>query len=139
MDCSNIKILFTFLPVQPLKTIRLQCITNKSNSQPCKRTISSLGTDRGLWPCSRTTQHFLVRGSTGNHTVIHPLLTTELLRDNGKGKSLRLSPLLSTCLWSSSSWALMNSCWMEQSSSLNRPTSSQLFRKRVGVGVWSEI
>lgn len=27
---------------------------------------------------------------------------------------------------------------MEQSSSLNNPTSSQFFKKRVGVGVWSE-
>lgn len=44
----------------------------------------------------------------------------------------------STCLLSSSSWALQNSCSMEQSSSLNNPTSSQFFKKRVGVGVWSE-
>lgn len=43
-----------------------------------------------------------------------------------------------TCLLSSSSWALQNSCSMEQSSSLNNPTSSQFFKKRVGVGVWSE-
>lgn len=43
----------------------------------------------------------------------------------------------STCLLSSSSWALQNSCSIEQSSSLNNPTSSQFFKKRVGVGVWS--
>lgn len=52
--------------------------------------------------------------------------------------SLRLcSPHCSTCLLSSSSWALQNSCSIEQSSSLNNPTSSQFFKKRVGVGVWS--
>lgn len=37
----------------------------------------------------------------------------------------------------SSSCALQNSCSKEVASSLNRPTSSQFFRKRVGVGVWS--
>lgn len=42
------------------------------------------------------------------------------------------------CLLSSSSWALRNSCSIEQSSSLKSPTSSQFFRKRVGVGVWSD-
>lgn len=40
-------------------------------------------------------------------------------------------------LWSSSC-ALRNSCSKEWASSLNSPTSSQFFRKRVGVGVWSE-
>lgn len=42
-------------------------------------------------------------------------------------------------LLSSSSWALGNSCSNELPSSLNRPTSSQFFRKRVGVGVWSGV
>lgn len=42
-------------------------------------------------------------------------------------------------LLSSSSWPLGNSCSNELASSLNRPTSSQFFRKRVGVGVWSGI
>lgn len=39
-------------------------------------------------------------------------------------------------LWSSSC-VLQNSCSKEVASSLNKPTSSQFFRKRVGVGVWS--
>lgn len=42
-------------------------------------------------------------------------------------------------LLSSSSWPLGNSCSNEPASSLKRPTSSQFFRKRVGVGVWSGI
>lgn len=37
----------------------------------------------------------------------------------------------------SSSCALQSSCSKELASSLNKPTSSQFFRKRVGVGVWS--
>lgn len=37
----------------------------------------------------------------------------------------------------SSSCALQSSCSKEVASSLNKPTSSQFFRKRVGVGVWS--
>lgn len=37
----------------------------------------------------------------------------------------------------SSSCALESSCSKELASSLNKPTSSQFFRKRVGVGVWS--
>lgn len=41
-------------------------------------------------------------------------------------------------LWSSSC-AFENSCSKELASSLNSPTSSQFFRKRVGVGVWSAM
>lgn len=37
-----------------------------------------------------------------------------------------------------SSCAFLNSCSKEQSISLKRPTSSQFFRNRVGVGVWSD-
>lgn len=37
----------------------------------------------------------------------------------------------------SSSCTLQSSCSKELASSLNKPTSSQFFRKRVGVGVWS--
>lgn len=39
----------------------------------------------------------------------------------------------------SSSCALQNSCSKELANSLNSPTSSQFFRKRVGVGVWSAM
>lgn len=50
----------------------------------------------------------------------------------------RVHPGPPTRLLFSSSWAFLNSCSKEQSSSLKRPTSSQFFRNLVGVGVWSE-
>lgn len=46
-----------------------------------------------------------------------------------------LSVLTRTLLLFSSSCAFLNSCSREQSMSLKSPTSSQFFRKRVGVGV----
>lgn len=49
-----------------------------------------------------------------------------------------LTLILTECfVLCSSSCALQNSCSKELASSLNNPTSSQFFRKRVGVGVWS--
>lgn len=99
-----------------------------------------MGTREAIFQVSQTTT---VAINPQLHQLIHAftifLETCTCKHRRKKAKSpWSLDPVLTGFLdlWSSS-WALRNSCSKELASSLNRPTSSQFFRKRVGVGVWS--
>lgn len=79
------------------------------------------------------------RSDGGEIPFQHQVVTLQNVENSReqRGESLCTVVYLTVLLVlrSSSSWDLRSSCSKEPSSSLNKPTSSQFFRKRVGVGV----
>lgn len=86
----------------------------------------------------QASQGHWVRGWYTNNTLMQFAVPDIVHTTLGTPPTPRVHPGPPTRLLFSSSWAFLNSCSKEQSSSLKRPTSSQFFRNLVGVGVWSE-